>query len=120
MKYTAEMFADLARTAHDPDAADKAAALLNGTLDPDDVLGEVLMLDHDERVMRALDKVLDCHGVEALIPDGCMAPIGVYLNTGDTYSPTVFLNEDGEFSLTTWGDVLEAWEREQAEEGEGY
>lgn len=120
MKYTAEMFDDLARTAHDPDAAKKAAGLLNGDIDPDTVLDRVLMLDHNERVMEALNKVLDCHGVEGLTPDGAIYPIGCYLNTGDTYSPTVVLDEDGAFHLTTWGDFLEGWESEQAEEGEGY
>jgi len=120
MKYTAEMFTDLSRTAHDPEAGEKAAALLNGTLDPDTVLESVLMLDRNERVLEALNKVLDCHGVEGITPDGSVYPIGAYINSGDTYSLTVVLDEDGEFHLTTWGDFLEAWEREQAEEGEGY
>lgn len=120
MTYTPEMFDDLARTAHNPNAAELAAGLLNGTVDPDTLLDGVLMLDRDERVMEALNRVLDCYGVEALTPDGCIHPIGVYLNTGDTYSLTVVLDEDGEFHLTTWGDFLEGWEREQAEEGEGY
>lgn len=120
MTYTPDQFADLAITAHDPDAAQKAADLLNGKLEPEDVTGNVQMVQHDEWVMIALNKVLDCYGVEALIPDGQMAPIGLYLNTGDTYSLTVVLDEDGEFHLTTWGDFLEAWEREQAEEGQPY
>jgi hypothetical protein len=116
MTFTADQFADLARTAHDPDAAEKAAALLNGTLDPDTVLGRVLMLDRNESIMEALNTVLDCHGVEAITPDGCIYPVATYLNTGDTYCLTVVLTEDGEFLLTSWGDFLEDWEREQAEE----
>lgn len=124
MTFTADQFTDLARSCHDPDAAQKAADLLNGKLDPDVVLAEdntgALLLDRDERVMEALDKVLECYGVEDLTPDGEWSPIGLYLNTGDTYSETVFLSEDGEFRLTTWGDELEAWEREQAEEGQPY
>lgn len=119
MKFTADQFSDLTRSCHHRNAATRAAALLNGDLDPDSVLDGHLMLDHDERVMEALNVVLETYGVEALIPDGCIVPIGVYLNTGDTYSETVFLSEDGEFRLTTWGDELEAWEREQ-EEGWAY
>jgi len=116
MTFTADQFADLARTAHDPDAAVKAAALLNGDLDPDTVLDSVLMLDTNERIMEALDTVLDCYGVEAITPDGCIYPVATYLNTGDAYTSTVVLTEDGEFLLTTWGDFLEEWEREQEEE----
>lgn len=121
MTFTADQFADLTRSCHHRNAATRAAALLNGSIDPDEVLdGRHFMLDRDERVMEALDIVLETYGVEALIPDGHIAPIGIYLNTGDTYSETVFLSEDGEFRLTTWGDEMEAWEREQAEEGMPY
>jgi len=120
MHYTAEMFADLARTAHDPEAAEKAAALLNGSLDPDTVLGRLLHLDRNERILEALNMVLDCHGVESLTPDGSIYPIGAYVNTGDTYTTTIILDEDGEFHVTSWGDFLEAWEREQAEGGGGF
>lgn len=116
MKFNAEMFADLARSCHDPDAAEKAAGLLNGTVDPDTVLDSVLVLDHEELVMEALDKVLECHGVEALRVDGCLAPIGTYLNTGDPYVTTVVLDEDGEFHVTCYGDFVEAWEQEQGPE----
>ena len=120
MKYTAEMFADLARSCHDPEAAEKAAGLLNGTVDPDTILDSILVLDHEELVLEALDKVLECHGVEALTPDGSIYPIASYVNTGDTYTTTIILDEDGEFHVTSWGDFLEAWEREQAEEGQPY
>ena len=115
MEFNAEMFADLARSCHDSDAAEKAAGLLNGTIDPETVLGEVLMLDDEELILRAVDKVLECHGVEALIPDGVVYPIGAYVNTGDSYGTTVVLDEDGVFHLTSWADFLEAWESEQDE-----
>lgn len=118
MIFTADQFADLARTAHDPEAAEKAAALLNGELDPDTVLDRVLMLDHNERVMEALNEVLDCHGVEAIRSEGEWDRyygdvVAVYLNTGDTYCTTVLLDTEGEFHVTSYGDWLEAFEQEQ-------
>lgn len=116
MTYTAEQFTDLARSCHDPEAAEKAAGLLNGDIDPDSILEATLLLDHDELILEALNVILECHGVEGLTPDGCMAPIGAYVNTGDTYATTVILDEDGAFHVTSWGDFLEAWERDQGPE----
>ena len=45
----------------------------------------------------------------------------LYLNTGDTYSPTILWDESsGHFYLTTWGDWLEDTERKMSELDQGY
>jgi len=115
MKFTASMFADLALTAHDPDAAKKAAAILNGTLEPDAVLQRGWMLPADELKLEALNELLDCYGVESYTPEGEMSPAALYLNAGNMYNETVLLDEFGEFHLMPWGDFVEAYEREAEE-----
>lgn len=126
MEWTAEMFAGLAHNAEDPDAAEKSAAILNGTLDPESVDAVdtwVRQCFHRpsqlELVMHALNALLDCHGVEAIHVEGAWVDhyygdiIATYINTGDAYTETVLLESEGDaFVLTTYGDWLQAWESE--------
>lgn len=63
--------------------------------------------------LSALNELLEMHGVEAIREEGawdnyygdCVAE---YLNTGDTYAPTiVFDNRAGKYLLTSYGDFVE-------------
>lgn len=113
MKFKPEMFEDLARTAHHPEAARVAAGLLNGDLDPEsiDAVGDWISQcyhkpRHDALVMCALNDVLDCHGVAALRVGGEW--VGEYLNTGDMYCSTIVLDsKSGEYLFTTYADYVE-------------
>jgi hypothetical protein len=127
--FTPEQFTELARTATDPLAEQKAAAILNDTLDPETVEATedwVRQCFHKpsdtELKMHALNALFDCHGVEAIRVDGAWVDsyhhdiVAAYLNTGDTYALTVVLDsETGEFLLTSYGDYMEAYETAQAE-----
>ena len=58
---------------------------------------------YTERLMECLNEVLDGHGVESLGDN--MSPCALYINMGDTYSPTLLLNyKTHTIRLTTWGD----------------
>ena len=116
-----EQFAELARTARDPEAAEKAAAILNGTLDPETVEAVDRWVrqcfnrpSDNELKMEALNAVLDCYGVEALRNEDADWDsyhgdiVATYLNTGDTYSTTVLLDREGEFHITSYGDWIES------------
>jgi hypothetical protein len=125
MKFTTEMFADLTDNSLN---AHLAAGILNGTYDP---VEEVEAVDYwvrhcfnrpsdPELKMAALNALFECHGVEAIRVEGEWLDnyhgdiIGTYINSGDTYAPTVVLDhESGEFLVTTYGDWLEGWERER-------
>jgi|694.fasta_scaffold70168_11 hypothetical protein len=59
-------------------------------------------LPYTDRLMECLDEVVGSYGVEGL-DDGSL-----YLNTGDTYSPTLLYSaRSGTIRLTTWGDYVE-------------
>ena len=124
-----EMFSELARTAHDPKAAEKAAALLNGDLDPEFIPETAKWVRdcyarprQDALVMHAVNAVLDGHGVEPIRAEGHYVSayygdiIATYVNFGDTYCLTVVLDSDGEFHLTSWGDFYENWLAENPQE----
>jgi hypothetical protein len=129
MKFTAKMFESLARTATDPKAAQKVAAILNGKVDPA-TIPEVdywIRQHHyrpQENVLRlhAVNALLDCYGVEPLRVEGEWVDcyhgdiVAAYINTGDPYTETVLLDlETQEFHLTSYGDWLEAWEARKRE-----
>ena len=128
MNFNTELLTELARNANDSNAASKAAAIINGTLNPKTVPATwdwVRQCLHEPRAlelkMHALNELLDCHGVEAVrIEDAYVDAyhgdiVATYLNTGDTYCQTIVLDsESGEFLLTSWGDYVEAYEAEQA------
>lgn len=120
--FTVEAFAELARTAEDPLAAEKAVAILNDTLDPKTVEATEYWSRQcyhqpreSELKMHALNALFGLYGVEAIQAEGEWVDsfyhdiIATYLNTGDSYALTVVLDSStGEFLLTSWGDYVEA------------
>jgi len=65
-----------------------------------------------ERRLIVVNKIIDGHGVEALADrddnSSSYLPHAIYINTGDTYSPTILFDyHTRNFSLTTWGDYVE-------------
>lgn len=66
-----------------------------------------------DRILHALNSILGCHGVEAFCTENDpYHAIAEYLNTGDTYSPTLLFRHDtGTFRLTSWGDFYERNEK---------
>jgi len=72
----------------------------------------------DEKVMCALNEVLEGYGVEVIDTENSDKPYYVdsfyryflyeYINMGDTYDMTIVRNcETGRFYITTWGDIVE-------------
>lgn len=124
--FKAEQFTELARTAHDPEAAEKMAAILNDELDPetieaveDHVRQMYNKPDSDHLKMLAFDALFDLHGIEAIRVEGEWVDnyhgdiVATYCNTGDTYALTLLHeSETGALVLTSYGDWLEAWEQE--------
>lgn len=61
-----------------------------------------------ERLMSCLNEVIQGHGVESIEGNDWKWPSATYINTGDTYSPTLLLDwQKGTISLTTWRDWVE-------------
>lgn len=132
MKFSATQFLTLARTCKDPDAASKAAAILNDTLDPEDIPAVAKWVrkcyhrpSEPELKLAALDAVLDGFGVEAVRVEGEWVShyhgdlVASYVNQGDTYTETVvYDHEKDEFLVTSWGAWLEEWEKEHEREAE--
>lgn len=58
--------------------------------------------------MHALNAVAETYGVE-YIPAGhnAKSPGFEYLNTGDTYCPTIVRFDSGRYAVTSWGDIVE-------------
>ena len=67
--------------------------------------------DLPDVALHVIDKLLGGFGVEAVGGDmevSSYSPDMAYVNTGDTYSPTVVYDYgSGRFSLTSWGDWVE-------------
>lgn len=64
--------------------------------------------------LQALNEAIDGFGVETIGDVNNYPPVihAEYVNTGDTYSPTVVRdNATGRYILTTWGDFMERNER---------
>lgn len=60
----------------------------------------------DSRRLRAIDRLLGNHGVEAVrFRNGSLA--FEYSNTGDSYAATVILFASGAFRVSSWGDIVE-------------
>jgi hypothetical protein len=70
-----------------------------------------------ELVMHALDQLLETSGVEVIEdPADPRQAAALYLNAGDTYTPTILFDScTRRYRLTTWGDFVEALEAEQLE-----
>lgn len=61
-----------------------------------------------ERIMSCLNELIEGYGAEALWGDSVYWPEADYINTGDTYSPSiVFMRAQGRFIISSWGDVAE-------------
>lgn len=71
--------------------------------------------------MRVMDSILDTFGVEYIpsADDTYNRTEGLdYLNTGDTYTPTVIYDYGkGRWMITSWGDIVEREEKRFAEGG---
>lgn len=80
-----------------------------------------------ERKLSLINKLMDGYGVEYVDDQNKGQNVGrysessaaaMYVNTGDTYSPTVLYDVDaGKFRLTSWGDFVE---NDMKESGDGY
>jgi len=66
-----------------------------------------------EKTLQKIDKIVDGFGVETIRGDTIIDYyfrdiVAFYINTGDTYSPTLlYKTETGTWLLTTWGDWVE-------------
>jgi hypothetical protein len=81
-----------------------------------------------DEVMTFANETLDGHGVEAIagndyqVDKFWMDTVLLYVNFGDTYDKTLLYNtEENEFSIGSWGDFMEEWEKEDdsSDEEEG-
>ena len=70
-----------------------------------------------EDIMRTVDELISGYGVESIrIPDADIDRfhgdhVASYVNTGDSYTPTIAHDhESGEFLLTTYADLVEIME----------
>lgn len=71
---------------------------------------ESIQKDRAHDTLTKVDKLINAHGIEVIRgEDGIVAH---YVNTGDTYNPTLLydVNQD-KFYLTTWGDWVERYNR---------
>ena len=59
--------------------------------------------------MTALDAAAGTYGIEAVWREGESdgAPAFEYLNTGDTYAPTIVRRAGGRYQVASWGDIVE-------------
>ena len=76
-----------------------------------------------EDAVEAISRLLDQYGRESIqmgeeeYRTFWDNTIFCYVNTGDTYSPTIgYLPEKQEWRCTTYGDVVEEWENENSKE----
>lgn len=87
-------------------------------------------LDNDKeinRVLKTANQLLNGYGVEGLRDERAWVDhyyqdfIALYVNLGETYTPTVvFDTENRKFYVTSWGDFYEGWEIEFSENNYPY
>ena len=104
----------------DRDTAKKVRGLIDGSLDPETIPETARWIDkcyhrpsEDELIMHAVDVLLENFGVGSLGETARsryrFAPQYSYSNTGETYAPTVILdNETGRFLITDIGYLVES------------
>ena len=70
--------------------------------------------------MEYCDRLLETCGVEAIDQPGAyiskywLDTVALYLNSGDSYTPTILADiEEHQFILTTYGDFVEELEQQQ-------
>lgn len=60
--------------------------------------------------LEVLNEILGGYGTEELTKPDRIYPCYAYVNTGDTYSPTIIHRlSDDSLSCGTWGDIVERW-----------
>jgi hypothetical protein len=82
----------------------------------DDVLrGYYHQPGRNEAIHLAINLLIDGYGIEVIRPDDWDGEwLASYVNTGDTYNLTVIYDHrNGDWSITTYGDFVEEFEREQ-------
>ncbi len=78
-------------------------------------------LPKSDAKLSALNELFEMHGVEPIRVEGRFDRyygdvVACYLNTGDTYAPTILLDyQHNRWLLTSWGDFVEQMETEQVE-----
>lgn len=75
-----------------------------------------------ERAMEEANSILDGHGVERLDVETRRAGTlsAEYVNMGDTYVTTLIYDHHADrFRITSWGDMVEMWERRYGRADEG-
>jgi len=97
----------------------KLLALLSGKIHPDRFnTGRTFLYaraDEPEYLLRVADPIIGTMGVESVeLPDGTYLE---YCNAGETYASTLCY-KDGEFFISSWGDVYEEAERIAENEAE--
>jgi hypothetical protein len=104
----------------DDTTAATVLGIIRGTVDPceasSDARAWVDRCHHRpgtrEIQLRALVQVLDGSGDEAIWGRDEYQPVAAYVNTGDTYSPTIILDYiAARWRLSTFGDFIERFER---------
>ncbi len=98
--------------------ADELATKLQAAVDSDDP-------NEIDKVMDFANGELDGHGVESIggedyqVDKYWMDTILLYVNLGDTYDTTLLYDtENNEFSIGSYGDFIEEWEKEEDDEEE--
>lgn len=60
-------------------------------------------------IIQAANSIMEMHGIEPLVVNDKL--IASYVNTGETYAPTVLYDHANErFLVTSWGQFLEDWQ----------
>lgn len=63
---------------------------------------------HAEKVLLAVNKIIDAHGVESVYDRRCADPVVRYINMGDTYDATLLYDYTTDtFRVGCWGDYVE-------------
>jgi hypothetical protein len=67
--------------------------------------------DRVQAALKIMDGALETFGVEGFSGRSVYGHDGLsYLNTGDTYTPTVIYDyKSGTWKITSWGDMVEAY-----------
>ena len=104
---------DLAQLTRDPRALRSLSSLVRRACESEITTHEAL---------READKILRGHGVDYTRIRTRRGPRGTafhYVQMGDTYDATLVYDElSARFRVTSWGDMIEAWERRYGHEDE--
>lgn len=104
----AALLHDILNGKHDPREVDRCDAWVRQCFNEPSLV---------EQQMAAADGLMECHGVEAILSEGSYGEcLMSYVNTGDTYAATLVYDATKmEFSVSSWGDWVEAYEWENGE-----